>query len=60
MFDTIIFSPQGRGAYILYYNILTPKKEVKIRCHNTFTPKISCYNIITPRGRNVIVGVNLS
>ena len=48
------------GADIWCCNIL---KEVKIKCHNIFTPmwgvKISCCNIITPLGRNIMARVNI-
>ena len=64
MINTITSSPQGRGAYILCYNMLTPIRRWKFDAIIHLLPckgvKILCYNIITPRGRNFIVGVNIS
>ena len=64
IFDTRIFLPQGTGANIWWYNILTPNKEVKLDaiihlplCKGV---TISCYNIITHRGIKFIAGVNIS
>ena len=64
IFDTTIFLPHGTGANmwckIFSLQIRRWKFDAIIHLPLCKGVTISCYNIITPRGRKFIAGVNIS